>query len=295
MTRTLPWFNLGNPTGEATTAKDAIVNAGLDWEVEKRKTYTLNESGNKILIPDQYAVVRKTDDAVLGAVKSRYQVFQNSEAFAFADSIVESGEASFEMAGPLKGGKIVFLAMKYPESLMIGGEDRHDLYLLLRTAHNGGGAISVFLTPIRYACTNVLATATKTAVQKWSMPHVGDMAGRLEEARQTLRNTNEYIDEFKIQSEELMRTTITKDQAQDIIEAILPPRPKTEEKVDAILDWYDSSPTNGYAGTGWGLLNAITEYQEHGVEHRSPEAHFWTAVDGYVNTWRNRAVELILR
>lgn len=293
--RNLPWYNLGTELDSfARTSKDAITRAGLDWTVEKRKMYTLNASGNKILVPDTFAITRNIDDKVLGTVKGRYTTFQNEEAFSFTDSIVQAGEAVYESAGELKGGKAVYLAMKLPETFTVGGEDLHEMYILLRTSHNGGGAIRVFLTPIRVKCTNIMSTVAKSAEQSWSITHVGSLSEKLAEAQHTLQNTQEYMKEFVLQSEELMRIKITDEKAYKILEDVLPQRPKTEEKIEAMMDYYKSSPTNGYTGTGWGLLNALTEYQEHGIEHRSPEAHFWTGIDGYVNSWRNAVVDHLL-
>lgn len=292
--RGLPWHGLGNGVEGARTAKQAIVDAGLDWEVELRKLYTTNAKGNKIIVPGTFAVVRDMDDAILGTVKSRYTPFQNREAFAFADNLVDSDEAKYDTAGSLRGGRVVFLSMEVPDHVLVGGEDAHNMYILLRTSHDGTKAISVYVVIIRVVCMNTLTLATNAAKYSWSMPHVSTLQGKLQEARETLELSFNYADEFSKLAEQLMRTKVTDDKAVDILTEVLPVRPKTDEKIDAIMECLRTSDKNGYHGTGWGLVNALTEYHEHWRDGIQQEATFFNTIDGEIRKWRNKTTELIL-
>ena len=66
--------------GKKLRIDEAIVAAELDWEVDRRRLihggpiYLLN-------IPEQYAVCRQKDNAVLGVVGPDYAPLQNKEAF----------------------------------------------------------------------------------------------------------------------------------------------------------------------------------------------------------------------
>ena len=55
---------------------------------------------------------------------------------------MDNGDAVYETAGSLRNGKQVFLTMKVPMEMKVAGEDAHDLYIVLRTAHDGTKAIS---------------------------------------------------------------------------------------------------------------------------------------------------------
>jgi phage/plasmid-like protein (TIGR03299 family) len=292
--RGLPWHGLGNGVSGARTAKQAIVDAGLDWDVELRKMYTLSGKGNKIQVPGFFASTRVTDDKVLGVVKTRYVPFQNREAFAFTDDMVDSGEAKYDTAGSLRGGKVVFLSMLVPQHILVAGEDRHDMYILLRTSHDGSKAIGVYLTMIRAVCMNTVTLGVNSAEFQWSTPHVSTMEGKLAEARNTLQLSFTYADEFSKHVEQLMKTKVNDDRAVDILTTVLPARPKTDEKIDAIMECLRTSDKNGYHGTGWGVVNAITEYQQHWRDHIEPEATFMNVIDGEIRKWRNKASDLIL-
>lgn len=287
--REVPWHGLGVVTEDVLTAQAAIIAGGLDWDVELRKMYAAtSDKKSKVLVPGSNAVVRVTDDSVLGVVKSRYVPFQNRDAFAFADSLVDSGEAKYETAGSLRKGAEVFLTMKVPGHILIAGEDAHDMYILLRTSHDGTKAISVMIVMIRVVCMNTLTMAVAGAKQKWSMPHVSTIEGRLGEARETIGMSFAYSDEFVRMGDQLVATKITDDMLHDLLEDVLPDRPKTDERIDTIMSLYHDSPTNGFYGTGWGALNAVTEYYDHYRETSSREAVFNNIMAGEIARVRNQ-------
>ncbi|MGB2791287.1 MAG: DUF932 domain-containing protein [Candidatus Moraniibacteriota bacterium] len=293
--REVPWHGLGVITEDVLTAKDAIIAAGLDWDVELRNIYVASsDKKSKLILPGNHAVVRTSDDRVLGTVRSRYVPFQNRDAFAFADSLVDSGEAKYETAGALRDGRVVFLTMKVPTDIKIAGEDAHDLYVVLRTSHDGSKAIGVYVTPIRVVCMNTMTFAVNAAEQKWSMPHVSTVEGKLQEARETIRLTFDYADQFVVMGNQLVSTKITDDQLVALLEDVMPNRPKTADVIDQMMHLYRSSETNGYQGTAWGGLNAITEYFDHGRETRSQEAVFHNIMDGEIATIRNNAAQRLL-
>ena len=68
--RQKPWHGLGTEVQEAPTSADALVYAGLDWEVIQKNVYTRDGT----LIPSYRANLRSTDGAALGIVSDRYRV-----------------------------------------------------------------------------------------------------------------------------------------------------------------------------------------------------------------------------
>jgi phage/plasmid-like protein (TIGR03299 family) len=287
--RQTPWHGLGTVTEDVLTARDAIVTAGLDWQVEPRALWTATaDKKSKLRIEGKKAIVRSSDDSVLGLVSDRYQPFQNVEAFEFADSLVDSGEAKYETAGSLRHGKVIFLTMKLPQEVMVAGEDKHELYIVLRTSHDGTKAIQVAVTPIRVVCMNTMTMAMKSAKHKWAMQHTQKLSGKLIEARDTLKLSFKYVDEFVQLGTKMASTKITDDRFHDIISDLLPERPRTDEVLEQIMDLYRTSNTNGYYGTAWGGLNAFTEYFDHGRDTRSEEAVFNNIMDGSIAGWRNK-------
>ena len=131
--RYTPWKNQGETVTGATDSANAIKLAGLDWRVEEKKVYT--EDG--ILIPNATANVRNSDGKPLGIVGDRYKVVQNEDAFRFTDSLLGEG-VTYETAGSLRGGKIIWLLAKMPEDVTILG-DTVTPYMVFTNTHDGSG------------------------------------------------------------------------------------------------------------------------------------------------------------
>ena len=85
--REKPWHGLGTEVQEAPTSADALIYAGLDWEVIQKNVYT--EDGS--LIAGYKVNTRSTDDVPLGIVSDRYKVVQNEDAFQFTDDLLDAG------------------------------------------------------------------------------------------------------------------------------------------------------------------------------------------------------------
>lgn len=171
-TRVAPWHGLGIRVESALSSTEAIEKSGLNWNVIQRPIMTNNYN----LIPGYKANIRDIDEKVLGVVTDRYRVVQNSEAFAFTDSLLGEG-VRYETAGALQDGRKIWLLAKLPDKYIIEGE-QIEPYLVFSSSHDGNGAIKVAMTPIRVVCQNTLNIALSTAKRVWSTVHVGDLNRR---------------------------------------------------------------------------------------------------------------------
>jgi phage/plasmid-like protein (TIGR03299 family) len=291
--REVPWHGLGTVTADVLTAQDALVVAGLDWQVEKRPCYAIRADGNAVAIPDKFAMVRTCDETVLGIVGGTYKPIQNVEAFKFADNLVDNGAAKYETAGALNKGRQVFLSMKVGTELLIGGEDAIDLYIMFRNGHDGTKALGAYVTPIRVVCSNTLTLGIAVAKQRWEMTHRQELAGKVDEAREALKLTFAYAKDFVLMGDQLISTKVSEADVKRLLEGTLPALPKTEEVIADITALYNDSPTTNYQGTAWGLFNAVTEFYDHGRTTTSDEARFNAIIDGNGAKWRDRLVKNI--
>ena len=83
--RNKAWDGLGTKVEGAANSADALRLAGLDWTVEQRPVFM---RGWQTPIPNYKANVRNTDSKVLGIVTDRYQIVQNTDAFAITDALI---------------------------------------------------------------------------------------------------------------------------------------------------------------------------------------------------------------
>lgn len=294
-TNRLPWGAISTAVaGDRMTSAEAIKKADLDWEVETRSVFVGLPDNKRAKIDGRKAVVRKDTQEVLGLVSDRYKPFQNTEAFEFIDSILETGEASISSVGLSRGSRDLFITAKLPEQILIAGEDAHDMYVVVRTSHDGSRALTAMVTPIRVACTNMMRAALKDARSSWRITHSSTLKGKVMEARESLALTVDYTKSFAELGERLVATPATIDTLDDLLTAVLPDNKHKEETIQSIEALYESSQVNGYQGTRWGVLNAVTEYFDHHHTVQSADARFRQNFDGRIAKIRNQAIERLV-
>ena len=171
--REKPWHGLGTMVENAPDSREALIVAGLGWNVVQKPVFT--QDGIKV--KGYYANVRDYDGSVLEIVTSRYKVVQNREAFAFTDGLLGEG-VRYETAGSLMGGKKTWVLAKLPEKYIIQGEQVMP-YLVFSNTHDGSGAIKIAMTPVRVVCNNTLNLALDSASRIWSVHHTGDIAAKM--------------------------------------------------------------------------------------------------------------------
>ena len=265
-TRQKPWHGLGTMVQEAPTSKDALILAGLDWQVIQKPIIT--EDG--IPISGFKANLRETDNRVLGVVTDRYRTIQNHDAFAFTDSLLGEG-VTYETAGSLQNGRRVWVLAKLPQRYIISG-DEITPYLVFMNAHDGTGAIKAAMTPIRVVCMNTLNLALSTAKRSWSTNHVGDIRGKLEDARYTLLYADLYMQELGKAIDKLNRQKLSDRKVYEYIDALFPlvdnaseqqkknlQRMKEEVKVR-----YFEAPDLAHVGkNAYRFVNAVSDFATH--------------------------------
>ncbi|MBD5146847.1 MAG: DUF945 domain-containing protein [Ruminococcus sp.] len=297
-TREKPWHGLGTKVEEAPTSADALYLAGLDWKVVQEHIFT--ETGDTIL---GYRVnVRDSDRKVLGVVSERYKIIQNSEAFAFTDTLLGNG-VRYETAGSLQDGRRVWLLARLPREYIIAGE-RISPYLVFSNSHDGSGAVKVALTPIRVVCNNTLNLALGTASRSWSMVHTGNIRDKIQEAKDTLFMAEEYMDSLGKEFERLRRQKVTDGQIREYVEQLLPMEKNATTvqsknirnlRENMRCRYYDAPDLQGIGNNAYRFINAVSDFATHSRPLRRTanynENLFMRTMDG--NPMIDRAYQLV--
>lgn len=286
--RFVPWHGLGTPVAEAMTSEEALELGGLNWEVLPKPVFT--ETG--LEIPNYKANVRSSDNSVLGIVTDRYKVVQNKEAFAFTDALIEEGDVRYETAGSLRNGKTIWLLAKMPEKKIL--DDKFDPYICFTNSHDGTGAVKVCCTPIRVVCNNTLNMALSSASRSWSTKHIGDMSYKLEEARQTLKLANSYMNMLDEEADKLANMKISEDEIHKILDEMFPinedkdsdrKKANVANAKNEIMICYMAPDIAKYIGTKYGFLNAVSDWVGHSTPARNTasyrENNWGRIIDGH--------------
>ena len=286
-TRETPWHGLGTKVEESPCSEEALITAGLDWDVVQEPIYT----GNEELINGYKANIRDTDRKVLGVVTNRYKVVQNRDAFSFTDRLLGEG-VRYETAGSLQEGRRVWLLAHMPRDYIISGE-KFSPYLLFSNTHDGSGAVKVALTPIRVVCQNTLNLALDTARRSWSMMHTGNIKGKIREAEQTLLMAEAYMDNLGQEFETLRKIKLTDKAVRDYIEILLPledgSTPQQTRNIKRLQEdmkrrYFDAPDLQDVGKNAYRFMNAVSDFATHSTPLRKTanykENLFSKTVDG---------------
>lgn len=296
--RTVPWaFTGATAIDEPVSLDEALHHAHLDFEIELRDVAYRTAQGNWKPQAGRAAVVRKDTDVALGGVSKSYVPMPYREAF----SVLGDLNPEIVAAGSHNDGRQAFMVVQDPLCRTVEGygNDPHDLYIVMRTSHDATRGHEISLLPLRGRCMNMMPMAfgLHGAKQRWTIRHSGQAEARLTEAGRILSGLSQYAEEFQGLSARLAAIDLELDEARGVLDEVVPAELKSREKrIDALLDTYQHSEVNGFTGTGWGLVNAVTEFFDHRDSSRSQnEAARWLrGLDGVTRTAANRTAELLL-
>lgn len=317
-----PWHGLGTILDNPPTIQEALVAAGLNWNVRGLPLFANVPAGDhtdrvvQVAVPGQ-AIVRDSDNKVLGRVGDDYVPVQNHEAFGFFDDAIEAGLVTLETAGSLRGGTRIWVMAHINDTTVdVIKNDPVKAYFLLSNSHDGTLAVRVGFTGVRVVCQNTLTLAhhnDKSHLVK--VRHTKNVTKALEQLKdvvnwqkgaflatveqfRTLANTGcdeetlkKYVE--KVFEPELQ--TRNKDKAMTKAEA------SAEKSVDRLLSkvipLFEGGKGNdrpGVRGTLWAAYNAVTEYQtwERGRENDTRLDSLWFGLNGKTNA---RAFDVALQ
>ncbi|QNN21773.1 DUF945 domain-containing protein [Planctomycetales bacterium ZRK34] len=261
---------LDNPA----TAEEAVVAAGLDWDVQLQPIYTGPERATRV--KDRYVVCRTDrldheDSGQLGVVGRNFTALQNRDAFGFLDPVVGNGAAIYHTAGSLRGGRRVWLLAKLPGHIRVVGDDVAEKFILLSNGHDGTAAVRIGLTPIRVVCMNTLNLALR-GMGGLSIRHNPDVAQRVQSAHKLLGLVNSTLDAAEVTMQRMAGIQMTGNRLTDYFQELAPLPANDEAERNRVLDrrrrWselFESGDGNrmpGVRGTLWAAYNAVTQWTD---------------------------------
>ena len=308
------WHQLGQLSDCQLTAEEAIKEARLDWEVEQVPVYHQSE-GELIEIPDQFCVRRKDNNRSLSVMSKRYQMIQNHETFSFADDIIGSGQAKWDTAGSINGGRVVFMQVELEGHLFLKSnpDDKTVKKVLFVNSHDGSKALMGMVTPIRVCCQNTMGQALKNNTNQFKIYHRKNFQSRKEEAAKVLGLASAYFDDLQMVMDTLAEQQVTKSYVEGFINALVPSSKdevstRTENRRNQITHLFSNGRGNN-GETKWDLYNAVTEYVDHQSNGRvtesrmersealadiEQETRFERSILGSGATMKQKAMDLLL-
>jgi phage/plasmid-like protein (TIGR03299 family) len=323
-----PWHGYGVKLNPDASLDEWRIAAGLDWEVVKADMqYTLKQQFHGTLplvpahklgshqVPSRKALLRSDTFDMLSVVSDRYVVAQPSKVFEFFRALLSQQGITMEVAGALKDGKRIWALGRIDDSFNLLGQDEVKPYVLMATSYDASMATQAMLTTVRVVCNNTMTYAgayrEDGRADRYSVPHNQEFD--IEAAHGKLGLNESAWLEYKRQAEMMARFQVTPEQAleyfytvsgqeADIVrnsdsgQVISFPEPNRVTK--QFINAYRNGPgaDKGTAnGTAWGLLNAVTFYQDHVAPAANSGNRFDSATFGGGNVRKQHGLDLCIK
>ncbi len=337
------WHRLGQRYDHPLTAAEAIEGCHANYEVRKQPLLAVPpelmksiKDGDQIAASElkkyfydtKMATMRMDTLEPLGIVSDTYGIVQNAHAFDFIDLLTTGKKNSqkpvIECAGVLGHGERIFITAKFPEPIRVrnSSNDVIDMYIVFTTSHDGSGAVTCMVTPVRVVCNNTLNYALKNNSGKITWRHTSNVldemnltnAANAKKAYQALHLYDVYCNEFKHSLDRMAKRNIKDEDIRRILGAALLSKEEFTTYKEAQYDMDCLGIANAsrnllynamqslfegvgqkelVTGTGLWLMNGITTYFQNARSYRSDESKMNSLFGGQAHQALQSAYRLL--
>ena len=286
--RTSTWTNIGKDVTACKDMEQVLQMSGLDYTVEKRPIFTypdIEDDGTRMVIPNRFITTRRQDGHTYDVVSDKFEIIQNRDAFDFVKYMGD--ELLFEKAGETQSG-MVFVIGKLPEVDILG--DKFTPHVIFRNGFSGKVKITAAICPLRIVCQNQFNFAFKNTANTVQIRHVGNAEAKLEEAKEVLRLSADYMAELNTMAEHFAAMRLDQARMERITDYLFPmptedmnpfKRKSLEDARAKFISAHDAEDNRNFRGTAWGMVNAYTDY----LTHKEPAGKREDRFEGkFVNT-----------
>lgn len=220
-------------------------------------------------VPDKVATVRTDTGSYLGTVGIGYQVVQPTRFYELAQRFQQETNAVPEQTITLKGGAIMGISFAVDTAEYLPGDPIQMLFLMM-TAFNMSYSILGRAITNRLVCLNQLPSSTKL----FDIKHTTNCEFRLDTAMKMLKYYASEKDEFDRRMRSLVRYRMSDGQAIEWFNGLFPVptegskrgetlKSNREAEFIHLLTKGSGADISGVRGSGYGCLNALTEFVNH--------------------------------
>lgn len=305
------WHGLGQRMLPGASVEEWAKAANMDYKIQRSVVRYAVERlpadapiHNLKTIEDKIVLFRSDTGAALGLVSDGYKVLQPLEVLDTFREWADAGGMTIESAGVLFGGKRYFATARIADAAIQavdGGRDKIIPYALLSTSADGSLATEGRWTSVRVVCNNTLSMARGGAAA-FRLTHRS--AWKPEQFKKVIETAQEDFFAFMETSRQLAALKIQVKEAEDLTTMLLTTGQRNADAAresagfNRIMSLFNGmgrgATLESARETGWGWLNAVTEYVDHHARARSDENRLVSALWGPGDDLKNKARDLIL-
>lgn len=284
---------------------------GLDFQIKRAKiryatTREAGLPGSRVSdlneVDDKVVLFRGDTGAPLSVVSAGYKIVQPREMLEVFREWAERGGVSIESAGVLFDGKRYFATGKVAAAARdtVGKGDYIDNYILFSSSADQSLNTEGRPTAVRTVCANTMAIALgDKACFKKSHRSIY----KADDAKAAVEGAIKDFGAYMQMARALAGLRVRAKEAEELTTALFTTAARDADAARAsagfnkVLSLFSGSALG--AGletsreTGWGWLNAVTEYVDHHARAHSDDNRLVSAIWGPGNDLKNRAKDLV--
>lgn len=201
-------------------------------------------------------------------VSDKFEIVQNQEAFDFVNYMGE--DLQFLKAGETENG-MVYIIGALPQVNILG--DAFTPHVIFRNGFTGKIKITAAICPLRMVCQNQFNFAFKNTQNAVTIRHVQNAHDKMEEAREVLKLTADYMQELAAMAEQYAGIKLGAEDLDKLLDRMFPimdpesmnsfKRHQLEVSREKFRRAYLADDNANFRGTAWGVINAYTDFITH--------------------------------
>lgn len=301
-----PWHSLGNQLIQGASIDQWRQGSGLLWKYEESAVHFKSDLEDETMLewPDQKVLYRSDTKTPLSVVSDRYQVVQPEAVLEFFRDLVEVHGFELETAGSLRGGRRIWALARTGLDAEVVAKDNVKAYLLLATSCDGGLATTAMFTSVRVVCMNTLAMAinsTNNATARVRVRHNSVFDPTAVKGQLGL-DAGQVFNDFLSKMQGFANKSVSDKLATEILETALARASgsgsvRETRGFKTVMQLFQGvgkgARLEGVAGTGWGLVNAVTEYADFHIRARNQDNRLNSAWFGEGANLKSEIVALV--
>lgn len=296
-----PWHGLGQQLQEDASIDQWCVAAGMDWSIERSPVQFMN--GRMHQWKAQEVLYRSDTNEPLSIVSNSYHIVQPRECLDFFNNLVNENGFKIETAGTLQGGRKIWALARTGFDAEVVERDPVRMYLLIITSCDKGLATKSYFTSVRTVCNNTLQLSARAGMHSnlVKVHHSRKFCAKTVQANLGL-NAGEVFDEFLMKMKGFANVSVSGAQSERIVEEIFAQGGakgsiRETKGFRTVMQLFNGvgkgSRLDGVAGTGWGIVNAITEYTDFHVRAKNQDSRLARAWLGEGANLKEIAVNIL--
>lgn len=255
--------------GYPASFRSALHVAGADWTPEAVALRT--DDGETV--PGFVALRRSDTHHKLGVVTDSYAPLSNAQACSALEPVLRASGGKIETVGTVKDSSVFFASVNLGIAHQIVPGDEVRTYAMVSSGHNGARGWRCTITSVRPVCWNTITLGEASGQLLADARHTSGIYNAVDNARNGLASIVERANRAADEMKSLAARRVATDDVLDILGAVFPlaesatdrQRKNNREIVSEVLELCEigkGADIPGVRGTAWGLLNAVTEWED---------------------------------